>query len=67
MPNQREHIQISGQTAEALRNRAAGATGDCNACAWWKRKGSPRRGQMIPRGFGKCTRPQGHCNPEKVR
>lgn len=48
-------------------SRAAGATGDCSTCQWWKRKKSPRRGQPIPGGNGKCTRPQGHCNPEKVR
>ncbi|MHB9074639.1 MAG: hypothetical protein ACYC6G_14070 [Desulfobaccales bacterium] len=49
------------------KDRAAGATGDCSGCQWWKRKKSPRRGQLIPGGYGKCTRPQGHCSPEKVR
>lgn len=45
----------------------AGATGDCNDCPHWKRKGSKFRGVMIPGGYGKCIRPQGHCSPDKPR
>ncbi|MCL4500840.1 MAG: hypothetical protein M1438_03165 [Deltaproteobacteria bacterium] len=45
----------------------AGATGDCATCPWYKSRGNKKKGHLIPGGFGKCTRPQGHCHPEKPR
>lgn len=50
-----------------MSDRIAGATGDCSTCKHWKCKGSKFRGQTIPGGYGKCIRPQGHCNPEKPK
>lgn len=55
-----------------LTTNLAGATGNCNNCPHWRRKGSKRRGVRIPLGqfgwgFGKCIRPQGHCHPQKVK
>lgn len=50
----------------------AGATGDCNNCPHWRRKGSKFSGVRIPKGqwgwgYGKCSRPQGHCHPRAVK
>jgi len=45
----------------------AGATGDCSTCPHWKRKGSKKPGVLIPGGYGKCSRPQGQCAPEKPK
>jgi hypothetical protein len=45
----------------------AGATGECNDCRWWRRKGSKKKGVRIPGGFGKCIRPQGQCGPKTLR
>jgi hypothetical protein len=45
-----------------------GATGDCNTCDWWRRKGSKKKGVRIEGGrFGKCLRPQGPCEPHTHR
>ena len=43
------------------------ATGDCSTCGFWKMRGSCIPGKSIPGGYGKCTRPEGHCNPEQPR
>jgi len=39
------------------------APGDCSACQWHKAMSNSKKGVKIPGGFGKCTRPEGHCNP----
>lgn len=43
------------------------ATGDCCKCGFWKVWDSRISGKVIPGGYGKCTRPESHCNPAKPR
>ena len=43
------------------------ATGDCATCDFWKRKGSPIKGKLIPGGTGKCTRAEGLCENPKPK
>ena len=40
---------------------------DCNTCEYLKGMMNPKKGVKIPGGFGKCTRPGGHCDPDLVR
>ena len=40
---------------------------DCNACDFWRSRANRKKGVLIPGGFGKCTRPEGHCDPDIVR
>lgn len=42
------------------------ATGDCTKCPWHKGMANKKKGVRIPEGYGKCTRPEGHCNPARV-
>lgn len=37
--------------------------GACSKCRFRKGMGNKAHGVKIPGGFGKCTRPEGHCNP----
>ena len=43
------------------------STGNCNNCPFYRGKMNKHKGVKIPGGFGKCIRPQGHCNPQKTR
>lgn len=43
------------------------STGNCNDCPYWKRRNHKKKGVKISGGVGKCTRPDGHCNPEIVK
>lgn len=43
------------------------ATGECATCDFWKRKGSPIKGKLIPGGTGKCTRAEGLCENPKPK
>ncbi len=36
---------------------------DCTKCEYHKTMGSRTKGVKIPHGTGKCTRPEGHCDP----
>jgi hypothetical protein len=47
------------------RARIEGA--DCNTCEHWRERKAKKKGTRIPGGVGKCTRPEGHCRPSKVR
>lgn len=40
---------------------------DCRKCGWWRNRNSTRKGVRIPDGTGKCTRPDGHCDPHTVK
>jgi hypothetical protein len=40
---------------------------DCTRCGWWRKRNSIRKGVQIPDGTGKCTRPEGHCDPHTVK
>ena len=40
---------------------------DCNACDFWRSRANRKKGVLIPGGFGKCTRPEGHCDPDIVK
>ena len=39
---------------------------DCNVCVFRKGKNNKIKGVKIPEGTGKCTRPDGHCDPDVV-
>jgi len=41
--------------------------GNCNACDFWRSRINRKKGVLIPGGYGKCTRPEGHCAPHTVR
>jgi len=38
----------------------------CLTCDLWRKRASKKRGVLIPGGMGKCTRLEGHCNPDIV-
>jgi hypothetical protein len=48
-------------------------TGDCRTCPYWRSLLNRQRGVRIPhptrpgRAWGKCTRKEGHCQPQNVR
>jgi hypothetical protein len=52
-------------SARIDRSRMKGA--DCNTCEHWRERKAKKKGTRIPGGVGKCTRPEGHCRPSKVR
>jgi ParB family transcriptional regulator, chromosome partitioning protein len=56
--------EVSEDEAEVIENKTSR---NCNICDWWKRKGSSIKGVLIPGSYGKCTRPEGHCDPKSVR
>ena len=39
---------------------------DCNMCRFHKAMISPKKGVKIPGRYGKCIRPEGHCDPDVV-
>ncbi len=41
--------------------------GNCNDCDFWRSRISRKKGVLIPGGYGKCTRPEGHCVPHTAR
>jgi len=41
--------------------------GNCNDCDFWRSRINRKKGVLIPGGYGKCTRPEGHCAPHTVR
>src|SRR4030042_682668 len=51
----------------AMTKRKPVTTGDCATCDFWKRKGSPIKGKLIPGGTGKCTRAEGLCENPKPK
>lgn len=51
----------------AIHDRMEIRGADCNACEHWRERRAKKRGTRIPGGVGKCTRPEGHCRPSKVR
>ena len=39
---------------------------DCSKCVFRKKMASSTKGVKIPDGTGKCTHPDGHCDPDIV-
>lgn len=44
-----------------------GPTQNCYSCDFWRNRNSGKKGCRIPDGKGKCTRPDGQCDPEIVK